>query len=98
MRLRHGGRGGAKRRMRCCIPALIFLPAANASLGRDGQQRIAKLGHYRAQKVQLVVAELVCEGVGNGGDESRQFAWIHKSFTPVPFYVPHGRDGIGPKP
>lgn len=74
-------------------PFSVFPAAANASLGRDGQQRIAQLGHYRAQKVQLVVAELVCEGVGNGGDESCQFAWIHKSFTPVPLYVRPRRPG-----
>ena len=69
----------------------VFLPAANASLGRDGQQRIAQLGHYRAQKVQLVVVQRICEGVGYGGDEGCQFAWIHKQITPVPLYVPPRR-------
>ena len=59
-------------------PLALIILSANASLGRDGQQRIAQLGHYRAQKVQLVVVQRICEGVGYGGDEGCQFAWIHK--------------------
>lgn len=57
------------------------IAAADASLRRDRDQRIAKLRQRYPQQGQLILAEPTGEGVGDGCDRSCQFAGIHKRFT-----------------
>lgn len=62
-----------------CQRIAILLTAAEASLCRNGKQRIGQLCQHNPEQIQLIVRQPAGERIGNGCNRSRQFTRIQQN-------------------
>lgn len=64
---------------------LFGVTAADPSLRCNRIQRIGELRQDRTEQIQLILGQSAGKRVGDRGDGSRQFTWIHKNLTPISY-------------